>query len=109
MSFECEKAWELLTIHLLVSQGRMIRLKLKLLPLLSEPSQIEVCTLLSSACSLEFPHTECVVYRLHVYSTGPYVIQWLVLFYRSFEQNNLQKVMGCSNSIIRLCANLLKD
>lgn len=74
MSFECEEAWGLLTIQLLVSQCRMIRLKLRLLPLLSEPSQIQVCTLLSSACSLEFPHTQYVIYRLHVYSTGSYVM-----------------------------------
>lgn len=76
--------------QLLVSQCRMIRLKLKLSPLLSESSQIEVCTLLNFACSLEFPHSQYVVYRLHVYSTGLYVIQWSLLFYRSFEQNSLQ-------------------
>jgi hypothetical protein len=60
VSFECEEAWGLLTIQLLVSQCRMIRLKLKFLPLLSESSQIEVCTLSDFACSLEFRHSQYV-------------------------------------------------
>lgn len=92
MLFWYEEARRLFTVQLIVLQCRMMRLKLKLLPLLSEPSHIEVCALLSSACSLEFPHTQCVVYRLRVYSAVSYVIQWPSCFTGNLNRSVYNKL-----------------